>query len=94
MPNLYEKVVAIPDQPPVQLSGTLPAGSCSGFPPAIPFGQILILSGASAGVWNVNPNVWTQESHTAGLSVQVKVTQGDKAGWYVRAANGTSFDRI
>ena len=49
MPNLYEKVVAIPDPPPVQLSGTLPAGSCSGFPPAIPFGQILILSGASAG---------------------------------------------
>lgn len=94
MPNLYEKVVAIPDETPVQLSGTLPAGSCSGFPPASPFGQILIPSGASAGVWNVNPNAWTQESHATDLSVQVKVTQGDKAGWYVRAANGTSFERI
>lgn len=32
MPNLYERVIAIPDQAPAQLSGSLPAGSVAGPP--------------------------------------------------------------
>ena len=42
MPNLYERVLAIPDSTPGAFSGALPAGSVSGYPPAIPSGQILI----------------------------------------------------
>ena len=50
MPNFYERVIAIPDQ------ATDPAGreplSCAGagYAPAIPAGQILILSGDDAGM--------------------------------------------
>ena len=69
MPNFYERVLAIPDQPPAQFSGALPAGSVAGYAPAIPAGQILI-------------------------SVQVKVTQGDLAGWHVLQPNGSAFGRI
>lgn len=63
MPNLYEKVLAIPDQTPAQFSGALPAGSVAGYAPAIPAGQILIPSGASMGIWNVNSGAWTKENH-------------------------------
>lgn len=45
MPNFYERVTAIPDSLPAQLSGPLPAGAVAGYAPAIPAGQLLILSG-------------------------------------------------
>lgn len=94
MPNFYERVLAIPDQAPAQFSGALPAGSIAGYAPAIPAGQILVTSGPSAGVWNVNSGSWTKETHAPGTSVQVKVTQGDLAGWYVLQPNGSTFARI
>lgn len=56
--------------------------------------QILIPSGASMGVWNVQAGAWTKETHAPGVSVQVKVTQGDLAGWHVLQPNGSAFGRI
>jgi len=46
------------------------------------------------GVWNVNSGAWTKETHTPGLSVQVKVTQGELAGWYVLQPGGNAFVRV
>lgn len=94
MPNLYEKVLAIPDSTPGAFSGALPAGSVSGYPPAIPSGQILIPTGANMGVWNVQAGAWVKENHAPGVSVQVKVTQGDLAGWHVLQPGGTAFSRV
>ncbi len=94
MPNLYERVLAIPDQTPAQFSGSLPAGSVAGYAPAIHAGQLLILSGPSMGIWNVSAGAWVKETHAAGLSVQVKVTVGDLAGWYVMQPNGSAFSRL
>lgn len=46
------------------------------------------------GVWNVNAGAWTKEAHDSGRSVRVKVTQGDRAGWYVLQPGGTTFSRL
>lgn len=94
MPNFFERVIAIPASLPAQLSGALPAGCVAGYAPAIPAGQILILSGDDAGIWNVNAGAWTKETHAPGRSVQCKVTQGDLAGWYVLQPGGSTFTRI
>lgn len=94
MPNFFERVIAVPASLPAQLSGALPAGCVAGYAPAIPSGQLLILDGPDAGVWNVNAGAWTKEAHDASRSVQCKVTQGDMAGWYALPANGTSFSRL
>lgn len=48
----------------------MPAGAVAGY--------------ADAGVWNVNAGAWTKETHAGGVSVQCKVTQGDRAGWLGR----------
>ena len=74
MPNFYERETAIPDSLPAQLSGPLPAGAVAGYAPAIPAGQLLILSGDDAGIWNVNAGAWTKRDARAGALCAV---QGD-----------------
>lgn len=94
MPNLYKQVVAIPAADPELFTGELPAGSVAGYAHAILFGQILILSGANMGIWNVNSGAWTKETHAPDISVQAHVAVGDLAGMYTLQPGGTSFTRV